>query len=68
MRKPVVLTTAAMFAAAAAVCPGTAFARDKTRVQHNDIPVTKLSDKASPKLLRATAPRDAASGQATGKR
>jgi type VI protein secretion system component Hcp len=34
-----------------------------------DITVTKTTDKASPTLMRSiTAPRDAATGQASGKR
>lgn len=69
MRKSIVLTTAALFAAAAAACPSAAVAKSKSRVQHSDISVTKVTDKSSPKLFRSvTAPRDAATGQATGKR
>ncbi len=70
MRKSIVLTTAALFVAAAAVaCPSSAVAKSKGRVQHNDISVTKATDKSSPQLFRSiTAPRDAATGQATGKR
>jgi len=64
MRKSIVLTVAALFAAAAAG-PSPAVARPKV----SEIPVTKKIDKASPKLLRAnTAPRDVATGQASGKR
>jgi len=64
MRKSIVLTVAALFAAAA-VGPSPAVARPKV----SEIPVTKKIDKASPKLLRAnTAPRDVATGQASGKR
>ena len=56
MRKSIVLTAAALFAAAAA-CPIPAVAKPKV----SEIPVTKKIDKASPKLLRAnTAPRDVA--------
>jgi type VI protein secretion system component Hcp len=64
MRKSIVLTAAALFAAAA-VSPIPAVAKPKV----SDISVTKTADKASPKLFRAnTAPRDAATGQASGKR
>ena len=69
MRKSIVLTTAALFVAAAAACPSAAVAKSKDKVQHNDISVTKATDKSSPQLFRSvTAPRDAATGQATGKR
>jgi type VI protein secretion system component Hcp len=64
MRKSIVLTAAALFAAAAA-CPSPAESKDKPKV--SDISVTKTTDKASPTLMR-TAPRDVASGQASGKR
>jgi type VI protein secretion system component Hcp len=61
MRKSIVLIAAALFAAAA----GPAVAKSKV----SNISVTKQTDKASPTLYRAnTAPRDAASGLATGKR
>jgi len=64
MRKSIVFTAAALFAAAAAY-PIPAVAKPKV----SEIPVTKTTDKASPKLFRAnTAPRDAATGQATGRR
>jgi type VI protein secretion system component Hcp len=64
MRKSIVLTVAALFAAAAAG-QSPAVARPKV----SEISVTKKIDKASPKLLRAnTAPRDVATGQASGKR
>jgi type VI protein secretion system component Hcp len=64
MRKSIVLTAAALFAAAAA-CPTPAVAKPKV----SDITVTKKPDKASPTLMRSiTAPRDAATGQASGKR
>jgi type VI protein secretion system component Hcp len=64
MRKSIVLTAAALFAAAAA-CPSPAESKDKPKV--SDISVTKTTDKASPILMR-TAPRDVATGQASGKR
>jgi type VI protein secretion system component Hcp len=64
MRKSIVLTAAALFAAAAA-CPSPAESKDKPKV--SDISVTKTTDKASPTLMR-TAPRDVATGQASGKR
>jgi type VI protein secretion system component Hcp len=64
MRKSIVLTAAALFAAAAA-CPSPAESKDKPKV--SDISVTKTTDKASPTLMR-TAPRDIATGQASGKR
>ena len=64
MRKSIVLTAAALFAAAAA-CPIPAESKDKPKV--SDISVTKTTDKASPTLMR-TAPRDVATGQASGKR
>ena len=58
MRKSIVLIAVTLFAAAA----GPAAAKSKV----NNVSVT---DKASPTLYRAnTAPRDAASGLATGKR
>jgi hypothetical protein len=63
MRKSIVLIAAAFFASAAAAGPAVA----KSKV--SNISVTKQPDKASPTLYRAnTAPRDAASGLATGKR
>ena len=66
MRKSIVLTTAAVFVVAAA-CPSPALSKDKPKV--SEIAVTKTVDKSSPKLMRATtAPRDAATGQASGKR
>jgi len=65
MRKSIVLTAAALFAAAAA-CPSPTNAKDKPKV--SDISVTKTTDKASPILMRSTAPRDVATGQASGKR
>ena len=66
MRKWIVFTAVALFAAAAA-CPSPAESKDKPKV--SEIPVTKTTDKASPKLFRAnTAPRDAATGQAKGRR
>ena len=66
MRKSIVLTAAALFAAAAA-CPIPAESKDKPKV--SDISVTKTTDKASPTLMRSTtAPRDVATGQASGKR
>jgi type VI protein secretion system component Hcp len=34
----------------------------------SDISVTKTTDKSSPTLMRSTAPRDSATGQASGKR
>jgi len=61
MRKSIVLIAVTLFAAAA----GPAAAKSKV----NNVSVTKQTDKASPTLYRAnTAPRDAASGLATGKR
>ena len=63
MRKSIVLTAAALFAAAAA-CPIPAESKDKPKV--SDISVTKTTDKASPTLMRSTAPRDVATGQASG--
>jgi hypothetical protein len=70
MRKSLVLTTAALFVAAAAACPSTAVAKSKKSTPTvSEISVTKTTDKASPSLMRATtAPRDAATGQASGKR
>ena len=69
MRKSIVLTMAALSAAAAAACPSAAVAKSKAKVQHSEISVTKVTDKSSPNLFRSvTAPRDAATGQATGKR
>ena len=63
MRKSIVLIAAALFVAAAAAGPAVA----KSKV--SNISVSKQTDKASPTLYRATtAPRDAASGLATGKR
>ena len=64
MGKSIDLTAAALFAAAAA-CPSPAESKDKPKV--SDISVTKTTDKASPTLMR-TAPRDVATGQASGKR
>jgi type VI protein secretion system component Hcp len=67
MRKSIVLTAAALFVAAAASCPSSANAKNKPKV--SDISVTKTTDKASPTLMRSiTAPRDVATGQASGKR
>jgi hypothetical protein len=66
MRKSIVLTAAASFVVAAAACPSPANAKDKPKV--SDISVTKTTDKASPILMRSTAPRDVATGQASGKR
>ena len=67
MRESIVLTAAALFVVAAALCPSPANAKDKPKV--SDISVTKTTDKASPTLMRSiTAPRDAATGQASGKR
>jgi hypothetical protein len=67
MRKSIVLTTAALFVMAAALCPSPAASKDKAK--GSDISVTKQTDKASPNLFRAsTAPRDPASGLPTGKR
>jgi hypothetical protein len=42
----------------------------KDKVQQKDIPIVKTVDKSSPKLMmnKSTAPRDAATGQASGKR
>jgi type VI protein secretion system component Hcp len=70
MRKSLVLTTAAMFVAAAAACPSSAVAKPKKSTPTaSELTVTKQFDSATPKLMRATtAPRDAATGQATGKR
>jgi hypothetical protein len=70
MRKSIVLTTAVMFVAAAAVCPSPAVAKSKKSTPTvSEISVTKKADKASPNLMRSvTAPRDAATGQASGKR
>ena len=66
MRKSIVLAVAALFVAAAAY-PSPANAKDKPKV--GDISVTKTTDKASPTLMRSTtAPRDVATGQASGKR
>jgi type VI protein secretion system component Hcp len=65
MRKSIVWTVAALFAAAAA-CPTPAESKDKPKV--SEITVTKTTDKASPTLMRSTAPRDVATGQASGKR
>jgi hypothetical protein len=68
MRKSIVLTTAALFVAAAAACPSPAVAKSKKSTV-SEISVTKKADKASPTLTRSTtAPRDAATGQASGKR
>jgi type VI protein secretion system component Hcp len=70
MRKSIVLTTAALFVAAAAACPSSAVAKSKKSTPTvSEISVTKKGDKASPSLMRSTtAPRDAATGQASGKR
>jgi type VI protein secretion system component Hcp len=70
MRKSLVLTTAAMFVAAAAACPSSAVAKSKKSTPTvSEISVTKKTDKASPILMRSiTAPRDVATGQASGKR
>jgi type VI protein secretion system component Hcp len=70
MRKSLVLTTAALFVAAAAGCPSPAVAKSKkSTTTASEVTVTKTTDKASPSLMRATtAPRDAATGQASGKR
>jgi type VI protein secretion system component Hcp len=70
MRKSIVLTTAVMFVAAAAACPSPAVAKSKKSTPTlSEISVTKINDKASPTLMRSTtAPRDAATGQASGKR
>jgi type VI protein secretion system component Hcp len=70
MRKSIVLTIAAVFVVAAAACPSAAVAKSKKSTPKvSDIPVTKTTDKASPSLMRSTtAPRDAATGQASGKR
>jgi hypothetical protein len=42
----------------------------KDKVQQKDIPIVKTVDKSSPKLMmnKSTAPRDAATGQASGER
>jgi type VI protein secretion system component Hcp len=60
----------ASFAAALLVAMGwsvSADAKDKAKI--SEMPVVKTMDKSSPKLMdKATAPRDAATGQATGKR
>jgi hypothetical protein len=61
----------ASFAAAlcvvAAGWSGLAAAKDKVKI--SDMPVVKTMDKSSPKVMNnVSAPRDAASGQATGKR
>jgi hypothetical protein len=69
MRKSIVLTTAAVFVVAAAACPSPAVAKSKNKPNVSEISVTKTTDKASPSLMRSTtAPRDAATGQASGKR
>ncbi|MFL6835011.1 MAG: hypothetical protein ACJ8F0_20725 [Xanthobacteraceae bacterium] len=70
MRKSIVLTTAALFVAAAAACPSPAVAKSKKSTPTvSEISVTKKADKASPILMRSTtAPRDVATGQASGKR
>ena len=62
------LSSAAMLCLAAALWTGPTAAKDK--VQTKEIPVTKTIDKSSPKLMttKPTAPRDAATGQASGKR
>jgi hypothetical protein len=59
---------AAMLCLAATAWSGPTAAKDK--VQPKDIPITKTIDKSSPKLMttKSTAPRDAATGQASGKR
>jgi hypothetical protein len=64
MRKWIVFTAVALFAAAAA-CPSPAESKDKPKA--SDIAVTKTYDKSSPTLMRS-APRDSATGQASGKR
>jgi type VI protein secretion system component Hcp len=65
MRKSIVLTAAALFTAASALSPSDAVAKPKV----SNVSVTKATDKASPNLFRAnTAPRDVATGQASGKR
>jgi type VI protein secretion system component Hcp len=70
MRKGIVLTTAVLFVAAAAACPSPAVAKSKKNTSTvSEISVTKQTDKASPTLMRSTtAPRDVATGQATGRR
>jgi len=65
MRKWIVFAAVVLFAAAAA-CPSPAESKDKPKV--SDIAVTKTYDKSSPTLMRSTAPRDSATGQASGKR
>jgi len=66
MRESIVLTAAALFVVGVAVCPSPADAKGR---KLSDIPVTKTTDKASPTLMRSIrAPRDAATGQASGKR
>ena len=64
MCKLIVFTVAAVFVAAA--CPVPAESKGKPKV--SEIPVTKTYDKSSPTLMRSTAPRDSATGQASGKR
>jgi len=67
MRKSIVSAAAALFALAGALCPSPAVCKDKPKV--SDITVTKQTDKSSPILMRSnTAPRDVATGQASGKR
>jgi hypothetical protein len=67
MHRSIVLAAAALFAMVAALCPSPAVCKDKPKV--SDISVTKQSDKASPILMRSnSAPRDLATGQASGKR
>ena len=68
MRKSVVLIT--VFVVAAAAFPSPAVAKSKkSTATVSEISVTKKADKASPSLMRSiTAPRDAATGQASGKR
>jgi type VI protein secretion system component Hcp len=61
----------ALFAAALCVLAtgwsGPATAKDKAKV--SEIPVVKTIDKSSPKMMNnVSAPRDTATGQATGKR
>ncbi len=65
MRKSIVLTTASLFVVAAAAGPSPAVAK----VKYKPISVTKKMDQSSPSLSQArTAPRDVATGQASGKR
>ena len=67
MHKSIVLAAAALFVVAVAAGSSPASAKDKPKV--SEIPVTKKIDKSSPTLMRSiSAPRDAATGQASGKR